>query len=152
MIKQSTYNRSVKNQESISRADYYQKIVDEFSGKSSYSSAEGKDATVILLEEVKATLVHNHYDKQIIIPIQCTPFIIGRDKKQVDLVLSDPQISRLHAQITNQNNSYYIEDIHSKNGTFHNGQPIKSHQIIELSDGDTIIFASNALIFKLQND
>ena len=73
--------------------------------------------------------------------------VIGRDL-DCDVVLPDRLVSRRHAQITWQetpgHEGYILEDLHSKNGTFVNGQ-----ELIEpywLEDGDEVQIA---LRFKL---
>lgn len=46
---------------------------------------------------------------------------IGKKKGEVDLVLEDSSVSRIHARITNTDGRLYLEDLNSTNGTFRNG-------------------------------
>jgi steroid delta-isomerase-like uncharacterized protein len=62
--------------------------------------------------------------------------IIGREKQSVDVMIADPAVSRRHARLTRQGNSYTIEDLKSSNGTFLNSQRISVPVL--LSDGDVI--------------
>ncbi len=61
--------------------------------------------------------------------------IIGRDES-CDLVIPERQVSRRHARIWLDDDHYVLEDLHSKNGTFVNGQEIKEPH--SLQDGDEI--------------
>ncbi len=69
--------------------------------------------------------------------------IIGRSP-DCDIILPDRQVSRRHARVFRRGDRYYIEDLHSKNGTWVNGYPV--HDVVPLEDGDEIQIA---LRFKL---
>ncbi len=69
--------------------------------------------------------------------------VIGRSP-ECDIILPDRQVSRRHARIFRQGDTYYIEDLHSKNGTWVNGVPV--YNAVPLEDGDEIQIA---LRFKL---
>jgi len=69
--------------------------------------------------------------------------LIGREEN-CDIPLPDRQVSRSHARIFWENDSYHIEDLKSKNGTHLNGEDVVG--IAKLEDGDEIQIA---LRFKL---
>ncbi len=71
------------------------------------------------------------------------PVVIGR-QEDCDIILADRQVSRHHARVFWRNESYYIEDLGSKNGTHVNGQAVFG--AVRLEDGDEIQIA---LRFKL---
>jgi hypothetical protein len=71
------------------------------------------------------------------------PLQIGRHE-ECDISLPDRQVSRNHARIFWQGESYHVEDLNSKNGTHLNGQEVTSP--MPLMDGDEIQIA---LRFKL---
>ena len=48
-------------------------------------------------------------------------------------------VSRRHAMIVQRNLSFFIQDLSSTNGTFHNGRRIEIGKRIKLANGDTII-------------
>lgn len=62
---------------------------------------------------------------------------IGRDPAS-SLCINDPSVSRAHARITITDGQAVVEDLHSKNGTTVQNQPITGATI--LADGDEIEF------------
>jgi pilus assembly protein CpaF len=71
-------------------------------------------------------------------------YMIGREAGN-DIVIEDPQVSRRHAQLTRQGNSYLIEDIGSTNGTYVNGKRVTAPTLLANGDmvglADTVIMA-----------
>ncbi len=64
---------------------------------------------------------------------------IGREQT-CDIAIIDRQVSRLHARISDMGKGrIQLEDLASKNGTFHKGKPLDS--AVDLEDGDTIQIA-----------
>lgn len=82
-------------------------------------------------------------------PLVLTSNIVGREPIN-DVVFADPEVSRRHARIVSQNNSYYIEDLGSTNGTFVNGRRISS--ITRLSDGDIIDLGESIRLTFVRDD
>ncbi len=62
--------------------------------------------------------------------------LIGRGN-DCDVVVNDRQVSRHHAQIVRDDTGYKLVDLHSKNGTFLNGQQLIG-ETQSLKDGDQI--------------
>lgn len=65
-------------------------------------------------------------------------FLVGRDA-QCDLVISDRQVSRRHAVVSQEDDQYVLKDLGSKNGTFVNGQELAGPYALQ--DGDEIQIA-----------
>jgi serine protease Do len=65
-----------------------------------------------------------------------TELLIGR--RDADLLLDDPQVSRSHAVVRMVNGALEIEDLHSANGTFVNGSRIDGTQRLRPGDAITI--------------
>ncbi len=79
-------------------------------------------------------------------PIEKSEVFIGRDLGN-DIVINDPEMSRRHARIFLQGNSYLIEDLGSTNGTTVSGQRLVGPYA--LRPGDIIIFGENlSMVFE----
>ena len=68
---------------------------------------------------------------------------IGR-RQDNDLLLDDPRISRLHAQLRATRGRYMLFDLNSTGGTFVNNQRIRATM---LYPGDTIVLAGITLVY-----
>ncbi|MFP4324342.1 MAG: FHA domain-containing protein [Anaerolineales bacterium] len=66
-------------------------------------------------------------------------FLIGRGAT-CNLVLPERQVSREHIRIYHENETYYLTDLRSKNGTWVNGEQLKD-STVELHDGDEVSIA-----------
>jgi hypothetical protein len=64
--------------------------------------------------------------------------IIGRTSS-CDISISNQQVSRKHARVFSTDLGTSLEDLGSKNGTFHNGKPVTD--IVALEEGDVIQIA-----------
>ena len=73
------------------------------------------------------------------------PFDLGRGR-ELDLVLGDPEVSRRHARFESQNGIVYVEDLHSRNGTFLNGRRVA--EAIEIREGDAVDAGTTRLLVK----
>lgn len=62
---------------------------------------------------------------------------IGRNNT-CDLVLANPEISRLHGRIVYQNDTYYFVDLGSLSGSILNGKPVASNEQKPLHPGDLL--------------
>jgi len=76
-----------------------------------------------------------------------TPFTVGR-KVDKDLVIADPRVSRDHAQIMQEGQEFFIEDLGSKHGTFVNGERIQRQK---LERGDRLEFGARDSAYILFN-
>lgn len=75
-------------------------------------------------------------------------FSIGKKKGEVDLVLDDMSVSRMHARIIRQGTEVYLEDLNSTNGTFKNGLRLEPYERRKLESEDEIKCGSVALVFR----
>ncbi|MCP4426950.1 MAG: FHA domain-containing protein [Chloroflexi bacterium] len=75
-----------------------------------------------------------------IYPLLAPDITIGRDPMS-DIVLNDPEVSRYHAQLTQTDAGYQIQDMGSTNGTFVAGQRLSS-ETVTLVPGQEVAFGS----------
>jgi ABC-type multidrug transport system ATPase subunit len=68
---------------------------------------------------------------------------------ECDLEIASPLVSREHARLYCDHNGVEIEDLHSTNGTFVNGQPITGR--LRLQQGDRVSIASFGFLFTGQS-
>lgn len=71
--------------------------------------------------------------------------VIGRSRES-DIRVSDPNVSRQHAEIRQEGSTYWVVDLGSTNGTSVNGRALKR---AKLDDADRITLGSTELVFKL---
>lgn len=79
------------------------------------------------------------------IPLLLESMVLGR-MPNCDIVLPDHTVSRQHARIVRRNQSFYLEDLQSRNGTYVNGQRITS--ATRLRDRDRIQLYDISLTYR----
>ena len=70
--------------------------------------------------------------------------VLGRGR-DCDIPLSDPNVSRRHAELRQEGTAYWIVDLDSTNGTEVNGEQATR---AKLEDGDRILIGSTELVFE----
>ena len=93
-------------------------------------------------------LIYTGTDFESINELTHFPYIIGKFKDNVNMVISHPMISRIHAKVHFQDGHYYLEDMNSSNGTYLNMTLIQPHTLTEIHPGDQITFAHLTYIFQ----
>lgn len=73
---------------------------------------------------------------------------IGKKKGEVEVVLKDVSVSRIHARILVENREVYLEDLNSTNGTFKNGLRLQPYEKRRLEEGDEIKCGTVELVFR----
>lgn len=109
-----------------------------------------KIGTTVFVEETQVIPMHRKLvspDGEISSLLPQDDFIIGKKKDEVDMVLSDASVSRLHAKII-YDGEYYLEDMNSTNGTFKNGLRLLPYEKRVLEPGDEICCGKKVLIFR----
>lgn len=71
--------------------------------------------------------------------------LIGRGHN-ADLVLNDPQVSRLHARLELREGVVHLEDLGSLNGTGRNGQKLNGTSLLD--PGDRLQIGSATITFR----
>lgn len=101
---------------------------------------ESYGATVFLEPEPENILYGLGKHERLNIKIDKFPFTIGKMKEEVDYVLRENSISRLHARFYKDNDQVFIMDLNSTNGTCKNGFRIPANQKIVIEEGDELTF------------
>jgi hypothetical protein len=70
--------------------------------------------------------------------------LLGRSK-ECDIRISDPNVSRRHAEVRQEGSAYWIVDLDSTNGVLVNGRRQKR---AKLDDGDKITLGSTEIVFN----
>ena len=93
-------------------------------------------------------LLYQGREKLLDLELEVFPYIIGKGEKGIDGRIELPTISRIHSQLDYLNDSFYITDLNSTNGTFLNGERLPPNIRKTLSFGDRIQFAGETYIFQ----
>lgn len=122
-----------------------------------------EEETIILDEEDEATIILEEEEEKSIltayliriktcerIDIDTDVFFIGKGEKANYIITDNNTISRLHAEIICENDSYYIKDNKSTNGTFIDDILLPAEELIELNDGYEITFANEKFEFHIE--
>lgn len=105
-----------------------------------------------ILQQQSAQLVHVQSGLAVTIPDQHDLVHIGKPNPEIppDIDLSGfphaEVISRRHADIRLEGDTYFIEDLGSSNGTYVNGLPLRPGDRHRLRHGDRIAFGKNDLV------
>jgi hypothetical protein len=83
-----------------------------------------------------------------IVQISKDAFLIGKQQEEVDLCIPEHTASRIHARITREEESWYVEDLNSTNGTFKNGLRMNPYEKRKLESGDEIKFGRASFLFR----
>ena len=65
--------------------------------------------------------------------------------------LSDAEISRRHMRIFRKDDSYFVEDLQSTNGTLLHGKFLTPGEVHELKDGDELYLGNSQAVFRLRD-
>jgi pSer/pThr/pTyr-binding forkhead associated (FHA) protein len=76
-------------------------------------------------------------------PLQPGPNSVGREN--ADILLLDPEVSRVHARLTVAEQSVTVEDLGSTNGTYVAGRRLTRGEALPVYDGDEVRFGGLAL-------
>ena len=90
-------------------------------------------------------LVIKTQQKQEVVPLTRLRTTIGRSVRN-DVCVFDPFASRFHAEIRQQGDNFWLQDLGSANGTFCNGELVRSPVL--LTPGDEIQIGETIILFQ----
>ena len=97
--------------------------------------------------EVQGILKYQGSGAQQDITIEKDSFILGKEAGEVDGCITGKSVSRIHARISREDGSYYLEDMNSTNGTYLNGERLEYRQKEKLTARDRVMFGMEEFIF-----
>lgn len=136
----SAYNEELKFCENKLDKQYKHKKESEIYGRTVLLSSDGKTAENILIEKRRGKVIEH--------PLEEFPYIIGKVKDSVNLVLNDVSVSRIHAKLTEENGQIYVQDCHSTNGTYVNGVLLEKEVKIPIEADDEIRIGRITLLYQ----
>jgi pSer/pThr/pTyr-binding forkhead associated (FHA) protein len=86
--------------------------------------------------------------KGTIIPIQKSPFLIGRND-ECQLRAGNPYVSHRHCELLTEDDKFVVRDCNSTNGTFINSQRVDGQ--VELHEGDCLKVGSLAFLVRQED-
>lgn len=118
--------------------------------KTSYDDEEYGRTVYIEDKGEPAEKVHRLYsaEDKLLASIEKPVLSLGKKKEEVDVVLEDASVSRIHARITQEGADYYLEDLNSTNGTYKNGLRLQPYEKRKLDTGDELKCGRVVLIFR----
>lgn len=152
-----------KRKESKEQSLFHDEVSDNMSSKNDYNSIfagmepdimknetdYGK--TMLLLDGQKLAeniLIEKKRGTETEHPIETFPFMIGKEKEQVNLFLNDLSVSRIHARLTTEAGQVYVEDCDSTNGTYVNGVLLEKGEKIPIDIDDEIRIGRVTLVYQ----
>ena len=75
-------------------------------------------------------------------------FRIGKEISKVDYCLENTSVSRVHAELMCIDDTFYIKDINSTNGTYKNSERIEPNKLYKIVHGDFIRIANEEFVFN----
>jgi hypothetical protein len=103
-----------------------------------YRPEEQPEAAVAPAETVALTMDGTRHE------IEGGRALLGRSK-ECDVRISDPNVSRRHAEVRQEGSTYWVVDLDSTNGVLVNGRRQKR---AKLDDGDRITLGSTEIVFN----
>lgn len=94
----------------------------------------------VLLERQTILQLIPEQDKDVICVLSF-PFTIGKNEKVVQYCIDSDVVSRRHVQLTQEEQKYFITDLHSTNGTWINDKRLIPNRAYELHHSDIIKIA-----------
>ena len=95
-----------------------------------------------------ALMVDRGQRKGMIIPIQKSPFLIGRSD-ECQLRAANPYVSNRHCELLTEDDKFVVRDCNSTNGTFINSRRVNDQ--VELHEGDCLKVGALAFLVRQED-
>lgn len=106
----------------------------------------------IYIEEPKESSpkIYRLYSQEgkIVAQLDHSTCVLGKKRGEVDVVVEDASVSRVHARVMREKDEFYLEDLNSTNGTFKNGLRLQPYEKRKLEEEDEIKIGNCSFIFR----
>lgn len=119
--------------EAVSKLEEIQKPEEgDYYGVTTFFGTNQVEHQKLLIGKVKG--------KEIQIPLENMPFVIGKIKESVNFAINDSSISRMHVKFFQKEdlNIVFMVDLNSTNGTYKNGVQLEANEEVEVVPEDEI--------------
>lgn len=82
------------------------------------------------------------------IDLSQAPITVGKLAENVDLVINDSSISRIHARFVKSGSRYRLQDLNSTNGTYKNGVRLSPNETVTIEPGDEVGLGQLKFIYR----
>jgi len=110
------------------------------------------DDTMVLMDSDYRAACLEYYDNGMLakIPLDRSSVLVGRMESQVDYVINNRKISKVHVEFIFDGGNYYVKDYNSANGTYINGssQRLPGNVSYQIFNGDKIALANVELTLR----
>lgn len=113
-----------------------------------YFGAEDDCTRIIMRKDTEKFLVSMQGIEPQCIYFSDVASIIGKERSKVQVCIEQEGISRVHARIVREGETYKIEDLNATNGTWVNGEALVPRTVYCLKEGDKVRFAETEYIFR----
>lgn len=106
--------------------------------------------TIYVEQMPESENVHRLYtpDGRVAVTLEKDVCTIGKQKDEVDFVIEDNSVSRIHARIYIEEGIRYLEDLNSTNGTYKNGLRLQPYEKRRLEEGDEIRIGKLLFVYR----
>lgn len=143
-----------KNKSKKARDDYRIAMRQAMTGYAAEDTTyeDGEHGRTVYVEEESRDQekVHKLYtrDGKVVASMERPMLSIGKKKEEVDILVDDVSVSRIHARIIRENEDIYLEDLNSTNGTYKNGLRLQPYEKRKLEEEDEIKCGKVVFIFR----
>ncbi|WP_031342489.1 DUF6382 domain-containing protein [Ruminiclostridium papyrosolvens] len=110
-------------------------------------SYHGGETVILPQSQPQAKPYLQERDGENIIKVDKNSILVGRMGSFVDHIIDNNAVGKVHAEILNEDDSYFIMDCSSRNGTYLNDDRIKPNTKVKVNNNDIIRFANKEFTF-----
>jgi hypothetical protein len=147
-MREIEYKKEVLNKDMIDDTNRYEYIKKDFETQEKNNLNETYGNTVLLACKSSNRRLIASKEKFNSFEIVEKSFLIGKMEKHVDGIINDNLVSRIHAEIKNEGGKFFLTDLNSTNGTFHNERRLEANETVEIQPEDMVRFATAEYVFR----